>query len=60
MEDFFCNIIAQPHPEFGMDPRWATIYPYAVRTTPKDNLQADVTFQGVDMGEFVEALVFVT
>jgi len=121
MEDFFRDVIAQPHPEFGMDPHWVTIYPYTVSTTLKDNLQvevrvknylfylaecevelitppewetipqkarffveakqtvahpfcvnipaettpgryvitANVTFQGVDMGEFAEALVFV-
>ena len=37
----FTQILAQPHPNLGMDPHWIEFYPYKVRVQPG----ASVTFQ---------------
>ena len=33
-QELFADIIDQPHPTLGMDPRWVQLYPYKVRVTP--------------------------
>ncbi|MFN8489576.1 MAG: MBL fold metallo-hydrolase [Caldilineaceae bacterium] len=40
-QQHFVRILAQPHPNLGMDPRWIEFYPYKVRIRPGDT----VTFQ---------------
>lgn len=42
MENFLSDVIAQPHPELGMDAHWITIYPYSVETLPGVSFRVEV------------------
>lgn len=37
-QQHFTQIIAQPHPNLGMDPHWIEFYPYKVRVRPGDQV----------------------